>query len=80
MYEYSCCCGKCYIRKTTQQFSERIKQHVPARILKSLPEQRKVKGDSAITKHLKDSNKCISDLENLNSQFRSLAVQVSDAS
>ena len=73
VYEYSCCCGQHYIGKTIQRLSERIRQHVPTKILKSPPERKKGKGDSAITEHLKDSVRCISDVESMNGRFRSLA-------
>ena len=73
VYEYSCCCGQHYVGKTTQRFSERIKQHVPSRILKSPPDRRKGKSDSAITDHLKSNIKCIGDFESMNGRFRSLA-------
>ena len=73
VYEYSCCSGQHYVGKTTQQFSERIRQHVPTKSLKSPPERKKVKGDSAITEHLKDCIRCISDVESMNGWFRSLA-------
>ena len=68
-----CCCGQHYVGRTTQRFSERIKQHVPSRILKSPPDRRKVKSNSAITDHLKSNIKCIGDFESMNGRFRSLA-------
>ena len=59
--------------KTTQHFSERIRQHVALKILKSPPERKKGKGDPAIIEHLKESIRCISDVESMNGWIRSLA-------
>ena len=60
VYEYRCCCGQAYIGKTTQCLSERIKQHVPDKLLASSPSLRRTAADSAITRHLKDNPDCIS--------------------
>ena len=54
-YEFMCRCGQTYVGKTTQCLAERIKQHIPDKLLKITPEIRKKASDSAITKHLKDS-------------------------
>ena len=58
IYEFTCRCARTYVGKTTQCLTERIKQHVPSRLL----EKTKVKtcaADSAITKHLKDNPGCV---------------------
>lgn len=60
VYNFRCCCGQAYIGKTTQCLSERIKQHVPDKLLASSPSLRRTAADSAITRHLKDNPDCIS--------------------
>ena len=37
VYEYTCCCGHTYVGKTIQRFSERIRQHVPKKLLAEEP-------------------------------------------
>ena len=59
VYEFTCRCGRTYVGKTTQCLAERIKQHIPDKLLKITPEMRKKASDSAITKHLKDSRECL---------------------
>ena len=59
IYEFTCCCGQAYVGKTTQCLSERIKQHIPAKILTDPPVLKKNKADSAITRHLKESTACL---------------------
>ena len=71
VYEYRCCCAHTYIGKTTQRFSERIRQHVPDSLLKVPPVTRKVKTDSAVTRHLKESPACIDN--QITSRFRVIA-------
>ena len=61
VYQFRCCCGQTYVGKTTQRLSERILQHIPKKLCVSRPVLKPVKGDSAITKHLKASPSCISD-------------------
>ena len=59
IYQYTCRCERAYIGKTTQQLLERVKQHVPDKILQAVPERKKAPSDSAITKHPKASVSCI---------------------
>ena len=47
------------VGKTTQCLSERIKQHIPAKILTDPPVLKKNKAYSAITRHLKESIACL---------------------
>ena len=61
VYRFSCCCGQDYVGRTIQRLSERIKQHVPDKLLAPSPSLRKAAADSAITRHLKESPSCISD-------------------
>ena len=70
VYEFKCCCEQAYISKTTQCLSERVSQHIPAKLLQSTAKMHlcKVPADSAITKHLKDNLLCIS--EQLLQQFQ----------
>ena len=58
IYEFTCCCAQTYVGKTTQSLSERIKQHVPTKLLEKAS-VRKCCSDSAITRHLKDSPTCV---------------------
>ena len=58
IYQYQCCCEQQYIGKTTQRLTERIKQHVPNKLLKSKSNS-KEKSDSAITKHVKSNTTCL---------------------
>ena len=51
--------GRTCVGKTTQRFTERIRQHVPDGLLKVPPITRRANSDSAVTKHLKDSLGCI---------------------
>ena len=59
IYEYRCCCGRAYVGKTSQRLSERIRQHVPDGLLRTPPLTKKVKTDSAITRHLKEDLNCV---------------------
>ena len=71
VYEFRCSCGLAYIGKTIQRLSERIKQHVPNKLLLPKPALQSIKADSAITKHLKENPRCIS--EQLRSNFTVLS-------
>ena len=71
VYKFTCRCGRAYVGKTSQRLSERIKQHVPAKILKAKPDLRKSTSDSAITRHLKQSQTCLA--PELTDQFKILA-------
>ena len=61
IYQYGCCCGQQYIGKTTQLLGERIKQHIPSKIIdREADKKMKVeKNDSAVTKHLKENAECV---------------------
>ena len=61
VYRFSCCCGQDYVGRTIKRLSERIKQHVPDKLLAPSPSLCKAAADSAITRHLKESPSCISD-------------------
>ena len=72
IYFYKCCCEMQYVGKTTQVFSERIKQHIPAKLIFGKVRTRHIEWcDSAITKHLKERRECIpSAHEIVANQFR----------
>ena len=76
IYKYQCCCDQQYVGRTTQRFSERIKQHVPTKLrLKGVKANlREDSCDSAVTKHLKKNPTCTprSD-EETSERFRVLA-------
>ena len=57
VYEFKCRCKQAYIGKTTQRLSDRVNQHIPAKLLQSTAKAHllKVPADSTITKHLKDN-------------------------
>ena len=61
VYKYSCCCGEQYVGKTSQVLAERIKQHIPNKVMEKNQAKhiKTEKTDSAITKHLKESTNCI---------------------
>ena len=61
IYQYGCCGGQQYIGKTTQLLGERIKQHIPSKIIdREADKKMKVeKNDSAVTKHLKENAECV---------------------
>ena len=60
IYLYKCCCEQQYVGRTTQRFSERIKQHVPKKLRNGdVANLREDRCDSAVTKHLKNSHTCI---------------------
>ena len=59
VYAYRCCCGQAYIGRTSQRFSERIRQHVPDGLLQTPSVTRGVRTDSAVTCHLKGSLTCV---------------------
>ena len=66
-----------YVGRTSQQLGERIKQHLPAKILhETKPDLKLDKSDSAITRHLKKRPACIKD--DLHSRFKILATARSD--
>ena len=71
VYMYTCRCARTYIGKTSQCLSERIKQHVPAKLLATPPVLRKTNADSAITCHLKQHPDCIT--ADVRSRFTTLA-------
>ena len=71
IYEYRCRCERAYIGKTVQRLSERIRQHIPNKLLETPPVLRGAKTDSAITRHLKEHPECIA--EGLRSRFRIVA-------
>ena len=52
IYQYQCCCEQQYVGKTTQLLIERIKEHVPNKLLtgKDVKEEKKYSG---IAKHVK---------------------------
>ena len=57
--------------KTSQCLEQRIKQHVPTKLMQPTPDVRQAKSDSAITRHLKDSVECIN--PDLTTQFKIIA-------
>ena len=61
IYKYTCRCERTYVGKTSQIFHERIKQHVPEKLLNLAPgtKAKTATSDSAITKHLMTSKDCI---------------------
>ena len=61
IYEYTCRCNRAYVGKTTQHLGERIKQHIPDRLFVNLRGKPAVAtaGDSAITRHLRESEDCL---------------------
>ena len=71
VYHFTCHCGCTYVGRTTQQLGERIKQHIPNKILVNNPKLTIEKSDSAITQHLKTHPACIS--PNLVRKFKILA-------
>ena len=77
VYEYTCCCGCTYVGKTIQRFSERIRQHVPEKLLAEEPVLESARSDSAVTRHLKRSPACIS--EETRGRFKVLARARSEA-
>ena len=61
VYEFACRCGRTYVGRTSQRLGDRMKQHIPDKVLRT-PAPRNAKpssADSGITKHLKQSNSCI---------------------
>ena len=77
VYEYTCCCGCTYVGKTIQHFSERIRQHVPEKLLADEPVLESARSDSAVKRHLKRSPGCISD--ETRGRFKVLARARSEA-
>ena len=75
IYQYGCCCGQQYIGKTTQLLGERIKQHIPSKIIDREADKKiKVeKNDSAVTKHLKENDECVPLCSKPESRFKILA-------
>ena len=74
IYHYTCSCGLTYIGKTTQHLSQRIKQHIPDKLLTPTPVLRNDRNDSAILKHLKARPECIAEIRaNVASHFKILA-------
>ena len=61
IYKYTYRCERTYVGKTSQIFQDRIKQHVPEKLLNLVPgaKAKTAISDSAITKHLMTSNDCI---------------------
>ena len=57
VYQYMCSCKLTYVGKTSQKFTERMKQHVPDKLIDGDPTH--TKSESAITRHLKDSAECV---------------------
>ena len=58
VYEHRCCCGQAYIGRTSR-FLERIRQHVPDRLLQTPPATCGARTDSTVTRHLKGSLTCV---------------------
>ena len=58
IYEFTCRCGRAYVGKTTQCLAERIKQHIPDKLLNITAQAATKRTDSAIMRHLKDSPEC----------------------
>ena len=55
IYYYACACEAAYVGKTTQQLTERIKQHISDKISNNGVKRT----DSAILVHLKSNHSCI---------------------
>lgn len=59
VYQFTCHCKGTYVGRTSQQLGERIKQHIPPKLLSTPPASwRWARSDSAITKHLKENAEC----------------------
>ena len=58
VYEFTCCCARTYVGKTSQCLAERAKQHLPAKLFDSSKPQRKTSSESAITRHVRESDEC----------------------
>ena len=68
VYQYMCSCKLTYVGKTSQKFTERMKQHVPDKLIDG--DLTHPKSESAITRHLKDSAECVpSDRADAESRF-----------
>ena len=64
-------CADVSVGKTSQCLEQRIKQHVPVKLMQPTTDVRQAKSDSAITRHLKDSVECIN--PDLTTQFKIIA-------
>ena len=62
VYCYRCSCACTYVGKTVQNLSERIKQHIPPKLLLPGVDLRRKSADSAITRHLKENSACLDKL------------------
>ena len=62
VYCYRCSCARTYVGKTVQNLSERIKQHIPPKLLLPGADLRRKSADSAITRHLKENSACLDKL------------------
>ena len=62
VYCYRCSCARTYVGKTVQNLSERIKQHIPPKLLLPGADLRRKSADSGITRHLKDNSACLEKL------------------
>ena len=71
VYEFTCRCAQTYVGKTSQCLEQRIKQHVPAKLMQPIPDVRQAKSDSAITRYLKDGVECID--PDLTTRFKIIA-------
>jgi len=59
IYNYACSCEETYVGRTSQRFKERIRQHVPDKLLLAPSLYKPTTADSAITKHLICSHDCL---------------------
>ena len=74
VYAYTCSCKRMYVGKTTQRLAERIKQHIPPKLLTEDKQLQTRAADSAITKHLISSRKCMTSEDGLTERFAVLAL------
>ena len=60
VYRYTCDCGDSYVGQTTQRLQDRIKQHLPKSVVKTLGTSRSrlVSTTSAIAQHLCENKTC----------------------
>ena len=59
VYQYTCYCDQQCVGKTIQVLAERIKQHVPKKLINQTKAMKIDRCDSVITKHLKENPSCI---------------------
>ena len=59
IYQFTCCCKQTYAGRTSQCLSVRIEQQIPLKLLNYRKGDILIdKADSAVTRHLKESQQC----------------------